>query len=622
MISRKRLLKALLLEATEIGSLGIARVVRAVVVVLLATAPLARSGNIYLTGHDVDYHWGQFGYDQAILDLLRCQGTPDEILAANYQIAVIGSQGIGVGIRWSGTFINTYPAVTFIDADIQTTPAAWSAALETSTGSGVPKYNVLVMLSHESCGGGCGLTTAGSNNLNQAQALIATLFNNGMDIWANSGAGLSTYYDFLPPGFITTVPYTPYPPTSFCPTPAGTAVSITCSMTCGFQTHNRFTGFAAALIVTENDCPDCPVACPGPLGPEVVSLYAKNINLPGPSPLEACCLPDGCQMLTPQSCIAAGGTPMGSGTQCTTPEACCFRGGGCAVMDPLCCVFQATGTPGGPACLGDNNGDGIDDACLTPCTPAPSGMVAWWPLDETSGPTAFDIATPGVPNNGTWMNDPTPEAQGHVAGALRFDGDNDYLEVLNVNGLSITNAITIDAWINTSDLGGINTYQKIVSKFFFTGYYLRLDPGGAVGFYARQSISSGPGLIQANTWYHIAGTYDGAIQKIYVNGGLVASESVSGPITDVNTPVVIGATSFSPNQWFFKGLIDDVEIFNRALTEPEVQRIYDAGSAGKCKSKKAIPTLTEWGMIIFCAFLFGWMAWVIVRRRRRVTVGM
>jgi len=124
--------------------------------------------------------------------------------------------------------------------------------------------------------------------------------------------------------------------------------------------------------------------------------------------LQACCLPDNsCQNLDPLCCLELGGVPLGTGTQCTAPEACCLPGGSCNMLDPLCCqnmlgVPQGIGsicsfntvvcclpngacanvdplccddiggTPspwGAAACLGDGNGNGVDDACeIDTCT--------------------------------------------------------------------------------------------------------------------------------------------------------------------------------------------------------------------------------------------------------------
>jgi len=75
----------------------------------------------------------------------------------------------------------------------------------------------------------------------------------------------------------------------------------------------------------------------------------------------------------------------------------------------------------------------------TACVPPPAGMTAWWPLDETSGTTANDLA--GVPNNGTHVNGPTP-VPGMVAGALRFDGVDDHVRVPDHAELNVGTGIS------------------------------------------------------------------------------------------------------------------------------------------------------------------------------------
>ena len=97
--------------------------------------------------------------------------------------------------------------------------------------------------------------------------------------------------------------------------------------------------------------------------------------------LEACCLADGsCQMLDPLCCDDMGGTPQGPASQCTQTRACCLPNGSCQMLDPLCCD-EAGGTvsPYSATCLGDADGNNIDDACEPPkgacCQPDGSCLV-------------------------------------------------------------------------------------------------------------------------------------------------------------------------------------------------------------------------------------------------------
>jgi hypothetical protein len=110
-------------------------------------------------------------------------------------------------------------------------------------------------------------------------------------------------------------------------------------------------------------------------------------------------------------------------------------------------------------------------------------LVAWWPLDETSGTTANDIA--GVPNNGAHVNGPTP-TPGKVAGALCFDGVDDFVLVPDHPDLNVgTGNFTLDAWVLTTAAQGVVVLldKRTGSGFATTaqGYSLFLY-NGRLGF--------------------------------------------------------------------------------------------------------------------------------------------
>ncbi len=222
---------------------------------ILVTGGYAQ-GNIFLTGHDMLYHQGQMGYDKVVLDYLR-DGSE---LPATYTIGVIGSGG---GYFGFSSFVTGYPSATYYSTvDLDSDPALQTAALQN---------DVVIILSHSSCGG-CGLTSAGSAIINsQMTAQIHDRFNAGMDLWVNSGATHPTYYDFLPPELVTSA--VAISGSAFCATPAGVSIGIAPAHTTGHATHNRFSAFSSALTVAETDCPA--------VGVYVISLFGKNIVIPG-----------------------------------------------------------------------------------------------------------------------------------------------------------------------------------------------------------------------------------------------------------------------------------------------------------------------------------------------------
>ena len=100
--------------------------------------------------------------------------------------------------------------------------------------------------------------------------------------------------------------------------------------------------------------------------------------------------------------------------------------------------------------------------------------------------------------------------------------------------------------------------------------------------YRRNFVGPVGGTVVLNEWTHLACVYDRVAARVYVNGEEVAAAPATQPIPASSLPLGIGRVE-SLTSRNFDGLIDEVEIFNRALTEDEIRAIYDAGSAGKIK---------------------------------------
>ncbi|MFZ5981657.1 MAG: thrombospondin type 3 repeat-containing protein [Candidatus Zixiibacteriota bacterium] len=121
-----------------------------------------------------------------------------------------------------------------------------------------------------------------------------------------------------------------------------------------------------------------PEACCLPNGSCLMATPTDCINIHGGNPqgagtvctaVEACCFSDGsCTNLDPLCCVDQGGVPQGAGTVCSAPVACCMPDGTCQTLDPLCCdeAGGSSSPTGSLVCLGDGNGNGMDDACEEP----------------------------------------------------------------------------------------------------------------------------------------------------------------------------------------------------------------------------------------------------------------
>jgi hypothetical protein len=227
------------------------------------------------------------------------------------------------------------------------------------------------------------------------------------------------------------------------------------------------------------------------------------------------------------------------------------------------------------------------------CIPPPSGMTAWWPLDETAGPTANDIATGGVNNAGTWMNSPVP-VTGMVAGALSFSGSNS-VDVPDQAELNFgTGDFSIDLWIKTTAASGAKPIvdKRTGSVPNVTGYILFLSNG-----YLGSQIGDGAGynncvttagFVADGNWHHVAVTVDRnntSGWRHYVDGSAVATPcnptGYQGSLTNT-APFVMARNLLTPSQTF-AGTLDEIDLFNRVLDSTEIRSIWAAGSFGKCK---------------------------------------
>lgn len=199
---------------------------------------------------------------------------------------------------------------------------------------------------------------------------------------------------------------------------------------------------------------------------------------------------------------------------------------------------------------------------------APTGLVAAYGFDESAGTAAGDASgngNTGVISGATWT-------AGKFGGALAFDGTNDWVTVESTTALAFTNAMTLEAWINTSSPSG---WRAVLLKERSGGLSYALyggDGSGHAAAYVRRSsdmdATSGT-VLPVNTWVHLATTYDGAAIRLYVNGVQAASTSLTGDIVTSTQPLRIGGDSI----WgeYFTGTIDEIRLYNRALSAADIQ---------------------------------------------------
>ena len=210
-------------------------------------------------------------------------------------------------------------------------------------------------------------------------------------------------------------------------------------------------------------------------------------------------------------------------------------------------------------------------------------LKANWEFDCKSGGTLTDGS--GNSNNGTLysMNTPSCWVDGRVGQALQFDGINDYVLAANSSSLNITGAITVEAWIKPD---ARTDYHVIACKGSYT-YFLSTYYGKTRLLIGKQNRSGWNVIVTGNTtldsskWYHIVGTYKNGIGKIYVNGAQDGTATGSNEnIGSYTSSLSIGSASSYSSNYYFQGIIDQVNLFSGELTTAQINaRFIDHGGA-------------------------------------------
>jgi hypothetical protein len=227
-----------------------------------------------------------------------------------------------------------------------------------------------------------------------------------------------------------------------------------------------------------------------------------------------------------------------------------------------------------------------------PCsTPTPPNAVGWWSMDDATSadPTITDLAgnQPGVIVNSF------PRPFNGI-----FDGVDDYVGMPDNDAWAFgTQNFSIELLASFSSPSGnlVDPGDKIIGQSEGSGaakkwtlgvgqgqLFLRMANGTNV-----MNLASTPFVPIVNQWYHLAVTRSGDTIRTFIDGQLAGSQIVPGLVfPDVQAPVTIGwvdFVNFVPDQGYFGGGLDEITLYNRALTQPEIASIATANRSGKCK---------------------------------------
>jgi hypothetical protein len=228
-----------------------------------------------------------------------------------------------------------------------------------------------------------------------------------------------------------------------------------------------------------------------------------------------------------------------------------------------------------------------------------TGLVAAYGFDEGAGGTVGDASGNG--NTGT-LEGPTWTSEGRFGSALMFNGRSDYVDLGNAEPLQVTGSMTVSAWVKA------NSWQfseaTIVSKRTAEGIGFQLDSSSDTAVRTasfKLTSSTGAELARYGStplvldqWYYVTGVYDAAAQSlsVYLNGlpdnGILVG-SVSGAQANAPVNVTIGQ---SAGTFQFNGVIDEVRLYGRALSQAEIQTDMATAVGSGNTAPPAMVTLT------------------------------
>ncbi len=213
-----------------------------------------------------------------------------------------------------------------------------------------------------------------------------------------------------------------------------------------------------------------------------------------------------------------------------------------------------------------------------PSTESTSTPIAYWNFNEGSGTTTSDVTGNGntaTLNGSSWTS-------GKYGGALSFDGLDDYMDVGDQNALEGMNKLSVSLWVHFNSLPVGNPYTLIGKE---SVYRFVVNTGGSINFvvatqnnpwYSNNTFTiSESGSVTTNGWYHLVGVYDGSRVKFYINGNLinVSPSQISGSLVTNSLPFTM-ANQMASNTVFSPVVIDDVRVYNTALTDSNILWLY------------------------------------------------
>ena len=220
------------------------------------------------------------------------------------------------------------------------------------------------------------------------------------------------------------------------------------------------------------------------------------------------------------------------------------------------------------------------------------GLVGWWPFNGNANDES-DYTNDGIVYGATL----TQDREGNLNTAYNFNGMSNYIEVFDDNSLDFTNSYSLSAWYRTTndfaynqtilgkgnDIGG-SGYNMTVNSAIINYDNLQIQSGFNNGLGFVEGSINGAAMtpsvdIYTTNWHHIVGTYDGNTAKLYIDGILMDTIQIEFTLSISEQPLLFGNETHTLYR-YFEGDIDDIGMWNRVLTDKEVDDLYRAVDNG------------------------------------------
>ncbi|HUJ09103.1 MAG TPA: LamG-like jellyroll fold domain-containing protein [Verrucomicrobiae bacterium] len=316
----------------------------------------------------------------------------------------------------------------------------------------------------------------------------------------------------------------------------------------------------------------------GGVGTISIAPYSALIlsqNVPGepPTPQNLQALTVGTNQVTIAWDTASGATGYivkRGGSQIATTSTNVFTDNGLSVGVQYCYSVAATNLAGVSA-------DSAQVCVTTLPATGDTGLLANWAFDEASGSIAYDSS--GNSNTGVVSGSSWSWTSGMFGSAIHFGGY-DQVAVPNSASLNPVQGITVSAWVNADNW---YNYPRILEKGSSDNQYgLFVNPSGQLVFLVS-GVTNGTVVAtppSAGAWHHIAGTYDGSLISLYIDGQVAAQQAASGQVPVTTDPLAVGFRPGASIFYYFQGTIDDVRIYGSALSGSQIGQQYQTDTVG------------------------------------------